>query len=200
LDFLKTIFNKFFWLRKINNENFTYIQLEDQLKNTNPCDRFVHFFEYLGGYFSRCLSEEHIKVALRKILRQENLYRAFCCEEELQKILTALKFKYTEDLNDLGMNDVALISCECLIAFDGRILLSYNNIRHFPVSLLPEKIIIVANVSQIEENLNNAMMKVKRRGIFRNITSISGNISELDFPGRKNNKLFLLLVHDYTMK
>jgi len=198
LDFLRIIFNKFFRSRKKSDEGLTYVQIGDQLKNTNPCERFTRLFEYLGGYYSCCLDEKQVKVVLRKILKQENLSCAFCCEKKIQKVLNTLKFKYTEDLNE--NNDVALISCESLIAFDGRIMLSYNNIRHFSASLLPEKIIIVANVSQVEENLNNAMMKVKRRGIPKNLTSISGNISELDFPDRKNHKLFLLLIHDCTKK
>jgi len=198
LDFLKVIFKKFFCSNKKNGEDMTYVQLGDKLKGANPCERFARLFEHLGGYFSRCLNEKQVKVVLRKILKQENLNCAFCCEKKLQKILNAVKFKYTEDLN--AVNDAAVISCECLIAFDGRIMLSYNNIKHFSVSLLPEKIIIIANVSQVEEDLNNAMMKVRRRGIPKNLTSISGNISELDFPDRKNHKLFLLLIHDCTKK
>ena len=57
-------------------------------------------------------------------------------------------------------------------------------------------LIIIANVSQIVANLNDAMMKVKRRGTLKNLTSISGNISKLDSPNPDNTKLFLLLLED----
>ena len=57
-------------------------------------------------------------------------------------------------------------------------------------------IIIMANVSQIVNNLSDAMMKIKRRGNVRNLTSISGSHSKLDTPNKDNSKLFLLLLED----
>ena len=75
-------------------------------------------------------------------------------------------------------------------------MLSHNNILHYHSSRLPEKIIIMANVSQIVTNLGDAMMKVKRRGTLKNLTSISGSQSKLDTPNKVNTKLFLLLLED----
>ena len=54
----------------------------------------------------------------------------------------------------------------------------------------------MANVSQIVTNLGDAMMKVKRRGTLKNLTSISGSQSKLDTPNKVNTKLFLLLLED----
>ena len=54
----------------------------------------------------------------------------------------------------------------------------------------------MANVSQIVNNLSDAMMKIKRRGNVRNLTSISGSHSKLDTPNKDNSKLFLLLLED----
>jgi hypothetical protein len=70
------------------------------------------------------------------------------------------------------------ITCEYLIAYDGRIMLSHNNILHYHSSRLPDKIIIMANVSQIVNNLNDAMGKIKRNGNIKNLTSISGSQSK----------------------
>jgi hypothetical protein len=75
-------------------------------------------------------------------------------------------------------------------------MLSHNNILHAHSSRLPDKIIIMANVSQIVSNLTDAMMKVKRRGTLKNLTSISGNQSKLDGDNKDNTKLFLLLLED----
>jgi len=83
-----------------------------------------------------------------------------------------------------------------LIAFDGKIMLSYNNILHFDNQMLPEKIIIMANVSQIVEDLSEAMSKIKRKDNIKNLTSISGGKSNLDNPHKKYPKLFLLLLED----
>jgi L-lactate utilization protein LutC len=93
-------------------------------------------------------------------------------------------------------NDAAFITCEYLIAYDGRIMLSHNNILHYHSSRLPGKIIIMANVSQIVNNLNDAMGKIKRNGNIKNLTSISGGQSSLDTSSNTNTKLFLLLLED----
>jgi hypothetical protein len=44
-------------------------------------------------------------------------------------------------------------------------MLSHNNILHYHSSRLPDKIIIMANVSQIVNNLNDAMGKSKETEI-----------------------------------
>jgi hypothetical protein len=61
---------------------------------------------------------------------------------------------------------------------------------------MPEKIIIMGNVSQIVSNLGDAMMNIKRSGNIKNLTSISGSNSKLDTPNKDNTKLFLLLLED----
>ena len=63
-------------------------------------------------------------------------------------------------------------------------------------SRLPDKIIIIANVSQIVNNLNDAMGKIKRNGNIKNLTSISGSQSKMDSSSNSNTKLFLLLLED----
>ena len=118
----------------------------------------------------------------------------FCWDQDLRYFLDVIKCKYSPELTE--DNDAAFITCEYLIAFDGRIMLSHNNILHYHSSRLPSKIIIMANVSQIASNLNEAMMKVKRAGNLKNLTSISGSQSKLDTPNKDNTKLFLLLLED----
>ena len=95
-----------------------------------------------------------------------------------------------------GNEDAAFITCEYLIAYDGRIMLSHNNIQHYQASQLPNKIIFMATVSQIVRDLNEAMMKIKRQGNVKNLTSISGKKSKLEAAGRHDTKLFLLLLED----
>jgi hypothetical protein len=54
----------------------------------------------------------------------------------------------------------------------------------------------MGTVSQIVRDLNEAMMKIKRRGNVRNLTSISGSQSKLDAPTQDQTKLFLILLED----
>lgn len=170
------------------------VKLGDQLKNADLDYKFAQLFTHSGGYFNYCQDEAEALQVLNQIVKIEGIESVFCCDDELKNFLEVLKTPFTKDLQN--SNDAAFITCEYLIAYDGRIMLSHNNILHYHSSRLPEKIIIMANVSQIVTNLGDAMMKVKRRGTLKNLTSISGNQSKLDSPGKDKTKLFLLLLED----
>lgn len=184
---------KFFNQPDVEEEN-NLVKLGDQLKNADLDYKFAQLFTHSGGFFNYCQDEAEALQILNQIVKLEGINSTFCCDEDLKKFLTVINAPYTEKLE--LFNDAAFITCEYLIAFDGKIMLSYNNILHYHSSRLPENIIIMANVSQIVSNLNDAMMKVKRRGSLKNLTSISGSESKLDMPNRDKTKLFLLLLED----
>lgn len=177
-----------------DEENQDLTKLGDQLKNADLDYKFAQLFTHSGGFFNYCSDEAEALQTLNQIVKIEGINSVFCCDEDLKNFLDVLKVPYTKELE--LFNDAAFITCEYLIAFDGRIMLSHNNILHYHSSRLPEKIIIMANVSQIVTNLGDAMMKVKRRGTLKNLTSISGSQSKLDTPNKDNTKLFLLLLED----
>ncbi|MBF5026910.1 LUD domain-containing protein [Planobacterium oryzisoli] len=170
------------------------VKLGDQLKNADLDYKFAQLFTHSGGYFNYCQDEAEALQVLSQILKLEHARSVFCCDPDLKNFLNVLNVSYSSEL--LPENDTAFITCEYLIAYDGRIMLSHNNILHYHSSRLPEKIILMANVSQIVSNLGDAMMKVKRRGTLKNLTSISGNQSKLDTPNKDQTKLFLLLLED----
>ncbi|MCC2590559.1 LUD domain-containing protein [Chryseobacterium sp. MFBS3-17] len=176
------------------DENQSLVKLGDSLKNADLDYKFAQLFTHSGGFFNYCADEAEALQTLNQILKIEEIRSVFCCDQDLKNFLDVVKVKYTENLE--LFNDAAFITCEYLIAFDGRIMLSHNNIKHFHSSRLPDKIIIMANVSQIVNNLNDAMGKIKRNGMVKNLTSISGNQNKLDAPGKSNAKLFLLLIED----
>lgn len=166
----------------------------DQFKNADLDYKFAQLFTYSGGFFNYCSDEAEALQVLNQIIKIEGINSVFCWDEELKNFLDVVKVPYTKEL-ELA-NDAAFITCEYLIAYDGKIMLSQNNILHYHSSRLPEKIIIMANVSQIVSNLSEAMMKVKRRGTLKNLTSISGSQGKLDTQNKDNTKLFLLLLED----
>ena len=169
-------------------------KLGDSLKNADLDYKFAQLFTHSGGFFNYCADEAEALQTLNHILKIEDIKSVFCWDEDLKNFLDVVKVPYTTELE--LFNDAALITCEYLIAYDGRIMLSHNNILHYHSSRLPQKIIIMANVSQIVTNLNDAMSKIKRNGNIRNLTSISGSNSKLDTPNKDNTKLFLLLLED----
>lgn len=169
-------------------------KLGDSLKNADLDYKFAQLFTHSGGFFNYCADEAEALQTLNQIIKIEGISSMFCCDKDLQGFLNVLKTNYNTELQQ--SNDAAFITCEYLIAYDGRIMLSHNNILHYHSSRLPGKIIIMANVSQIVNNLNDAMGKIKRTGNIKNLTSISGNHSKLDAAANNNTKLFLLLLED----
>ncbi|PZU86932.1 MAG: hypothetical protein DI529_07835 [Chryseobacterium sp.] len=169
-------------------------KLADQLRDADLDYKFAQLFTHSGGFFNYCADESEALQTLNQIIKIEQINNVFCWDQDLKNFLDVIKTPYSPELTE--QNDAAFITCEYLIAFDGRIMLSHNNILHYHSSRLPAKIIIMANVSQIANNLNEAMMKVKRAGNLKNLTSISGSQSKLDTPNKDNTKLFLLLLED----
>ena len=191
-----SLFKKF--VNKIMNqseeEEPDVTKLADQLRDADLDYKFAQLFTHSGGFFNYCADESEALQTLNQIIKIEQINDVFCWDQDLRNFLDVIKCKYSPELTE--DNDAAFITCEYLIAFDGRIMLSHNDILHYHSSRLPNKIIIMANVSQIASNLNEAMMKVKRAGNLKNLTSISGSQSKLDTPNKDNTKLFLLLLED----
>lgn len=169
-------------------------KLGDSLKNADLDYKFAQLFTHSGGFFNYCADEAEALQTLNQIIKIEGIRNMFCWDKDLQNFLDVVKTPYTPELQP--GNDASFITCEYLIAYDGRIMLSHNNILHYHSSRMPEKIIIMANVSQIVSNLNDAMGKIKRNGNIKNLTSISGGHSKLDTSSHTNTKLFLLLLED----
>lgn len=177
-----------------DDEKQSLEKLGDSLKNADLDYKFAQLFTHSGGFFNYCADEAEALQTLNQILKIEEISSVFCCDKDLQSFLNVVKITNTPEL-ELS-NDAAFISCEYLIAYDGRIMLSHNNILHYHSSRLPSKIIIMANVSQIVNNLSDAMGKIKKTGNIKNLTSISGNHSKLDASSNNTTKLFLLLLED----
>jgi L-lactate utilization protein LutC len=193
LSFLKKIFNKLTNNTDEDNEQ-DLVKLGDQLKNADLDYKFAQLFTHSGGFFNYCSDEAEALQTLYQILKIENIDSVFCWDEDLINFLNVINVPYTKDLRTT--NTAAFITCEYLIAYDGKIVLSYNNIQHYDSTRLPEKIILMANVSQIVNNLTDAMTKIKRTGNPKNLTSISGKQSQLGMSSPDNTKLFLLLLED----
>lgn len=177
-----------------DDEKQSLEKLGDSLKNADLDYKFAQLFTHSGGFFNYCADETEALQTLNQILKIEGISSVFCCDKDLEGFLNVVKVNHNPQLE--SHNDAAFITCEYLIAYDGRIMLSHNNILHYHSSRLPGKIIIMANVSQIVNNLNDAMGKIKRTGNIKNLTSISGNHSKLDPATNNNTKLFLLLIED----
>ena len=121
-------------------------KLADQLRDADLDYKFAQLFTHSGGFFNYCADESEALQTLNQIIKIEQIKNVFCWDQDLRNFLDVIKTPFSPELTE--QNDAAFITCEHLIAFDGRIMLSHNNILHYHSSRLPEKIIIMANVSQ----------------------------------------------------
>ncbi|MGP1501657.1 LUD domain-containing protein [Bergeyella cardium] len=186
---------KLFTPKQEEDDELNLVRLGDELKHADMDYKFAQLFSHSGGIFSYCVDEAEALGILNQIIKNEDLKSVFCCDEDLKNFLSVLNVPQSTELT--LNNDAALITCEYLIAHNGSIMLSYNNILHYHSSRLPKKVIIMANVSQIVPDLNMAMMKIKRRKtMLKNLTSISGSQSKLGGTEANHTKLFLLLLED----
>lgn len=97
-------------------------KLGDSLKNADLDYKFAQLFTHSGGIFNYCADESEALQTLNKIAKIEGISTAFCCDTELQKFLDVINVSHDGNLE--LFHDAAFITCEYLIAFDGRIMLS----------------------------------------------------------------------------
>src|SRR5690606_33656764 len=116
------------------------------------------------------------------------------------------KFKDTNlvSTNTISEGSIFLTSCENLIANDGSLLISSNQIFEKKLPELPLNLIVYATTSQITDNINEGIRAIKsnnKQRIPTNITTIKhfkSTTDEKDFLsyGSSTKNLYLLLLED----
>jgi L-lactate utilization protein LutC len=96
-----------------------------------------------------------------------------------------------------------LSSCENLIADEGSILFSSNQLKHFKPNELPTNMIVFATTSQIVNSKSDGLRRIKsthEKNYPSNITTIKyfEEVKEQDFLhyGSCHKNLYLLLLED----
>lgn len=194
MNFFKKILNKLTNTEEEEEKQDPAMHLERDAFVKDLDYRFAQQFTRSGGFFNYCENEREALQILKQIYHVEQIQSTYCWDQDLEKFLNVINAPYTQSLSN--ENDAAFITCEFLIAFNGKIMLSHENIQHYHSSRLPEKTIVIATFSQIVETLHDALALVKRKGHTKNITSISGGESDLENINKRKTKLFLLILED----
>ena len=180
-----------------SSDKSSYIPSDDA-----PIDeKFTYMFNKNGGKFLYCLSMDEIFEAFQNIL-EENLISekdVYCINQRLGSKFNSTKFNFKEPKN----NSFFLTTCESLIAKNGSILFSSNQIKEKKLSELPSKFIVFSTTSQLTDTISEGMRKIKNQSknlIPSNITTIQDFESkkENDFMsyGSSTKNLYLLLLED----
>ncbi|WP_111708078.1 LUD domain-containing protein [Lutibacter citreus] len=168
-----------------------------------PLDQiFVENFIKNQGKFLYCTSLEDVILNLDNIIKENNWETIICNDIDLLKLIKTLNLKIK---NKISNYHPIFLSCEHLIAENGSILFSSNQLKENKISELSENFIVYATTSQLVKTKGESLTGIKTRykgNIPSNISAIKNynpNSSDDHFMsyGNTNSKnLYLLLFED----
>lgn len=170
--------------------------------NSLPVDeQFTHNFKKNGGKFLYCENNAELNEQFENILEENDWFEteALCFDPKLQVLLQNNNIV----CNNITNPNFLLCSCESLIAEDGSVMFSSNQIKQNKPNELPVNIILIATTSQLVESKSDGLREIKKRYTTdypTNITTIKyfEKAKEEDFLhyGISPKNLYLLLLED----
>lgn len=164
-------------------------------------EKFTHNFKKNGGKFLYCENHKELLEAFDSIMLENDWYEqeAFCTNESLIESFSGFNLEFGKNPDATFL----LCNCESLVGNNGSILLCSNQLKEKKLNELPLNFIIVANTSNIVENISEGLRKIKNQSlkfIPSNITTIQDfeTEKEKDFMsyGSSTKNLYLLLLED----
>ncbi len=168
-----------------------------------PIDEsFTINFKANGGKFLYCENQKEIDETLNSILIEndwKNEY-AYFYDKNLEERFKNAHLKVDHYLNNATY---FITTCENLIADDGSLLISSNQIAEKRLNEFPNNFIVFATTSQIVTNIGEGLREIKTKNTSKiptNITTIKHfkDLAEKDFLsyGSSSKNLYLLLLED----
>lgn len=127
-----------------------------------PAVEFAQHFTMLGGKFVYCLNHQELASYLNNLVAQQKWTRVFCNEPELKALLQKNLFDNFCS-SPLGECDVALTTCELLVARTGSMVLSANNESGRTVSVYAPIHICIAYANQLVFEVKDALQALKEK-------------------------------------
>tara|TARA_B100000508_G_C11338048_1_gene217735 strand:+ start:27 stop:614 length:588 start_codon:yes stop_codon:yes gene_type:complete len=175
----------------------------DSSTETLPLDQiFVKNFIKNKGKFLYCTSLEEVTINLSNIINENSWDTITCNDTDLQKLILTIDLKTTDKFSN---SIPVFVSCEHLIAENGSILFSSNQLGENKIAALTDNFIVYATTSQLVKSKGESLTGIKthyKGNIPNNISAIKNynpNCKDIDFMnyGNTNAKnLYLLLFED----
>lgn len=164
-------------------------------------DRFVNNFINNGGKFLYSETINEAKNNLKLIFKENSWDESnILCLDNNVKSYFDLNYTFKREYKD---NTNCLISsCEYLIADDGSILISSNQVAETKLADLPDDIIILAKTDQLINSISEGLTGIKNKGndIPSNITNLKHfkSCTDKDFLsyGSSPKNLYLVLLEN----
>lgn len=165
-------------------------------------DTFVHNFINKGGKFLYCSEIKEVVNHLESIFLENNWKQIICTDNDLLKLTRELDINTQTKFNS---TTPFFTTCEHLIASEGSILFSSNQLGSNKLFEFSEHFIVYATTSQLVRNVGEGLTGIKinfKGNIPTNISSIKNyslkNTDEnfLNYGNTNSKNLYLLLFED----
>ncbi len=170
--------------------------------NLSLDDAFVHNFIQKGGKFLYCTKMEEVVSNLSNIIKENSWDAIICSDVDLLKITKKVALKTKSNFDN---TTPFFTTCEHLVANDGSIMFTSNQLGSCKFSSLSKNFIVYATTSQIVSNTNEGLTSIKNRfsgNIPTNISSVKNfnpkhiETDALDFGTANAKDLYLILFED----
>lgn len=199
-----SLFRKIFGLKNTPEDNIKSEERGKYMPEIKlPIDeKFTINFKANGGKFLYCENMEEIHRSLKNILQENNWEdkNVFLLDSRLKELFKDFNLQTTKKSTE---SEYFLSTCEYLIADDGSLLISSNQIAEKKLRDLPPNFVIYATTSQFVENIGEGLRGIKNKNkqkIPTNITTIKHfkTLEDKDFLtyGSSSKNLYLLLLED----
>jgi len=130
------------------------------LSTEEPVIVFAEEFTKLQGKFAFCANEVDFNLQLQQLILQRDWSKIFCIESALQQKLQALNIS---NYNDLPSCEVAVTSCEYLVARTGTMVMSTAQQSGRTTSVYAPVHICVAYTNQLVNDVKDALQLMKEK-------------------------------------
>lgn len=177
-------------------------EIQQQEVKLSLDDLFVHNFVEKGGKFLYCIKKEEIVENLEKVLSENNWKEIHLLNPSLAPLL---KKNNVKSIKNFSKSTPIFTTCEHLIADNGNVLFSSNQLGSRKLINYSENFIVYATTSQLVKDTGQGLTGIKTNCIKNLPTNISAvknyhiNKNDDNFLnyGNSNSKnLYLLLLED----
>ena len=177
-------------------------EIQKQEVNLSLDDLFVHNFVQKGGKFLYCLKKEEVSENLRNISKENSWTNITLLDNKLKFFFNKKELNISEDLKPATP---VFSSCEHLIADNGDILFSSNQLKSIKLSSMPQNFIVFATTSQLVKDMGEGLTGIKinhKENLPTNISAIKNygvdknDDNFLNYGNSNSKNLYLLLLED----
>jgi L-lactate utilization protein LutC len=190
-------FKKFFNISDKDDD-----EIQNQEVKLSLDDSFVHNFVKKGGKFLYCLKQEELLQNFQRILIENNWDKVFLLDKKLSKLIHKKEIKKVDNFTS---STPILTTCEHLIADNGDILFSSNQLGSKKLAEYPENFIVIATTSQLVKDTGQGLTGIKTNFAGQLPTNISAvknykihkkEDNFLNYGNNNSKNLYLLLLEN----